>query len=216
MQLDHSFTVPVNTNRAWAALLDFERVAPCLPGATLQAVDGDMLHGAVKVKLGPVLLNYLGNATVLERDPASRVMVMEGRAKDSRGNGTAAARITARLEALDDANTTVHVRTELDVTGRPAQFGRGLMQDVGNKIVDQFATRLAEELTAAPPAASAGRPTAPHGPVEDAPTGTTASAANEPLDLGGMLPRPSGLQTVLATCALVLTGAIVIRLMRRH
>lgn len=206
MQLDHTFTVPVTTDRAWEALLDFERVAPCLPGATLAAMDGDVLEGAVKVKLGPVMLNYLGTATILERDATSRVMVMDGRAKDARGNGTAAARITARLEELDRDSTAVHVTTELDVTGRPAQFGRGLMQDVSNKIVGQFATRLADELTqpraAAPVAVAADAPAAPR-PV--------APAENPPLDLGSVLPQPTPLQAAVLGAIAALTGLAVLR-----
>ncbi|MCR1781861.1 SRPBCC family protein [Nocardioides carbamazepini] len=216
MQLDHMFTVPVTTDRAWEALLDFERVAPCLPGATLAAMDGDVLEGAVKVKLGPVMLNYLGTATILERDAASRVMVMDGRAKDARGNGTAAARITARLEELDGESTAVHVTTELDVTGRPAQFGRGLMQDVSNKIVGQFATRLADELirpsrpvTVSPEIAGGERG------VPDAEPPRVRPVDNEPLDLGGLLPVPSASQVAVGAVG-VIVGMILQRLLWRR
>ena len=215
MQLDHTFTVPVTTDRAWEALLDFERVAPCLPGATLAAMEGDVLEGAVKVKLGPVMLNYLGTATILERDAASRVMVMDGRAKDSRGNGTAAARITARLEELDAEQTAVHVTTELDVTGRPAQFGRGLMQDVSNKIVGQFATRLADELTQprdAAPAADDPTPVAVSAAsAPAAPRRAVAPAENPPLDLGSVLPQPTPLQAAVLGAIAALTGLAVLR-----
>ncbi|WP_418061398.1 SRPBCC family protein [Pimelobacter simplex] len=213
MQLDHTFTVPVTTDRAWEALLDFERVAPCLPGATLAGMDGDVLEGAVKVKLGPVMLNYLGTATILERDAGRRVMVMDGRAKDARGNGTAAARITARLEEVDRDRTAVHVTTELDVTGRPAQFGRGLMQDVSNKIVGQFATRLADELTQ--PRATTAAAGAPAAPSAAAPTATpprpVAPAENPPLDLGSVLPQPTPLQAAVLGAIAALTGLAVLR-----
>lgn len=213
MQLDHTFTVPVTSDRAWEALLDFERVAPCLPGATLAAMDGDVLEGAVKVKLGPVMLNYLGTATILERDATSRVMVMDGRAKDARGNGTAAARITARLEEVDRDHTAVHVTTELDVTGRPAQFGRGLMQDVSNKIVGQFATRLADELTQPRAAAPVAAPVAAvpdAGPAPAAPR-PVAPVENPPLDLGSVLPQPTPLQAAVLGAVAALTGLAVLR-----
>ncbi|MBU2695386.1 SRPBCC family protein [Pimelobacter sp. 30-1] len=213
MQLDHTFTVPVTTDRAWEALLDFERVAPCLPGATLAGMEGDVLEGAVKVKLGPVMLNYLGTATILERNAADHVMVMDGRAKDARGNGTAAARITARLEELDRDNTAVHVTTELDVTGRPAQFGRGLMQDVSNKIVGQFATRLADELTqprGAAPAAAPAAASAAAAPAATAPR-PVAPAENPPLDLGSVLPQPTPLQAAVLGAIAALTGLAVLR-----
>ena len=214
MQLDHTFTVPVAADMAWEALLDFERVAPCLPGATLADIKDDVLEGAVKVKLGPVLLNYQGTATILERNPASHTMVMDGRAKDSKGNGTAAAKITARLEKLDADNTAVHVRTELDVTGRPAQFGRGLMQDVSNKIVGQFADRLASELSNPRPSPVSGTwGAAPSGQPQAQPD---RSDDNEPLDLGGLLPRPSVNQIVVGTLGIVLTGAVILRLIRRR
>jgi len=216
MQLDHTFTVPVTSDRAWEALLDFERVAPCLPGATLAAMDGDVLEGGVKVKLGPVMLNYLGTATILERDATSRVMVMDGRAKDARGNGTAAARITARLEEVDRDRTAVHVTTELDVTGRPAQFGRGLMQDVSNKIVGQFATRLADELTqpraAAPVAAPvAAVPDAGPAPAAPAAPRPVAPVENPPLDLGSVLPQPTPLQAAVLGAVAALTALAVLR-----
>ncbi|AIY19456.1 carbon monoxide dehydrogenase [Pimelobacter simplex] len=211
MQLDHTFTVPVTTDRAWEALLDFERVAPCLPGATLAGMDGDVLEGAVKVKLGPVMLNYLGTATILERDAGRRVMVMDGRAKDARGNGTAAARITARLEEVDRDSTAVHVTTELDVTGRPAQFGRGLMQDVSNKIVGQFATRLADELTQ-PRAAAVAAPATPSAAASTAaPLRPVAPAENPPLDLGSVLPQPTPLQAAVLGAIAALTGLAVLR-----
>ncbi|WP_377326212.1 SRPBCC family protein [Pimelobacter simplex] len=211
MQLDHTFTVPVTTDQAWEALLDFERVAPCLPGATLAGMDGDVLEGAVKVKLGPVMLNYLGTATILERDAGRRVMVMDGRAKDARGNGTAAARITARLEEVDRDSTAVHVTTELDVTGRPAQFGRGLMQDVSNKIVGQFATRLADELTQ-PRAAAVAAPAAPSAAASTAaPLRPVAPAENPPLDLGSVLPQPTPLQAAVLGAIAALTGLAVLR-----
>jgi carbon monoxide dehydrogenase subunit G len=145
LELDHSFTVPVAIDEAWRALLDIERVAPCMPGAALDSVDGDEFTGTVKVKLGPIGLTYKGKARFVEKDDATHHAVIAARGRDARGNGTAAAKITATLRE-DAGVTTVAVHTELDVTGKPAQFGRGVMVDVGNKLIGQFADNLAVEL----------------------------------------------------------------------
>lgn len=147
MQLVHTFSVPVGIDDAWEALLDFERIAPCLPGATLDRVDGDEIEGAVKVKLGPVMLDYRGVATVTERDAKTRRMSFTGSGRDPHGNSSASATVTARLDGgVGDDPTNVTVTTDLDVTGRPAQFGRGMMQEVGNRVIGQFADRLARLL----------------------------------------------------------------------
>lgn len=151
MQLDHSFNVPVSLDEAWKTLLDFERIAPCLPGATLQSIDNDILSGSVKIKLGPVMLNYKGTATIMEKDPSDYRMVLDGRAKDIKGNGTAAATISTVLVAEDESLTRVDITTDLNITGRPAQFGRGMLQEVGGRVIDQFAERLSEELTSPKP-----------------------------------------------------------------
>jgi carbon monoxide dehydrogenase subunit G len=148
LELDHSFTVPVAIDEAWQALLDIERVAPCLPGAALESVDGDEFTGTVKVKLGPIGLTYKGKANFVEKDDAAHRAVIDARGRDARGNGTAAAKVTATLSEDSAAGgaTTVAVHTELDITGKPAQFGRGVMVDVGNKLIGQFADNLATEL----------------------------------------------------------------------
>ena len=145
MKLDHSFTVPVGVDDAWQVLLDIERIAPCLPGASIDSVDGDDFTGTVKVKLGPINLTYKGKASFVEKDEATHRAVIDARGKDARGNGTAAAKITATLEPAGDA-TAVQVRTDLNITGKPAQFGRGVMVDVGNKLLGQFAECLAGQL----------------------------------------------------------------------
>ncbi|HEY0403545.1 MAG TPA: SRPBCC domain-containing protein [Blastococcus sp.] len=145
MQLENSFTVPVPIDEAWRVLLDIERIAPCMPGAALDSVDGDAFTGRVKVKLGPINLTYQGKASFIEKDEAAHKAVIDARGKDQRGNGTAAAVVTAKL-AAEGAITRVDVLTDLNITGRPAQFGRGVMTDVGNKLLGQFADKLAAQL----------------------------------------------------------------------
>jgi carbon monoxide dehydrogenase subunit G len=150
VQLENSFTVPVPAADAWAVLVDIRQVVPCMPGASLDGVDGDSFTGRVKVKLGPVNLTYRGQASFVEKDPATRRAVIDARGKDQRGNGTAAAVVTATL-VEEGENTRVDVLTDLNVTGRPAQFGRGVMAEVSNKLIGQFADRLATRLTAEEP-----------------------------------------------------------------
>jgi carbon monoxide dehydrogenase subunit G len=145
VQLENSFTVPVPVDEAWRVLLDIERIAPCMPGAALDSVDGDDFTGRVKVKLGPINLTYQGKASFIEKDEAAHKAVIDARGKDQRGNGTAAAVVTAKL-AAEGAITRVDVLTDLNITGRPAQFGRGVMTDVGNKLLGQFADKLAAQL----------------------------------------------------------------------
>ena len=147
MELTQTFTVPVPIDAAWAALNDPERVAPCMPGASLETVEGDAFTGSVKVKLGPVALTYRGTARFVERDMGKRTVVIEGSGKDAKGNGSATATVTARLQEQDGA-TSVTTTTDLAVTGKPAQFGRGVMNDVANKLVGQFARNLAALLQA--------------------------------------------------------------------
>ena len=147
MQLENSFTVPVPIDEAWRVLLDIERIAPCMPGAALDSVTGDDFTGRVKVKLGPINLTYQGKASFIEKDEAAHKAVIDARGKDQRGNGTAAAVVTARLKPEGDV-TRVDVLTDLNITGRPAQFGRGVMTDVGNKLLGQFADKLAAQLGA--------------------------------------------------------------------
>ena len=160
MQLENSFTVPVPVDEAWRVLLDIERIAPCMPGAALDSVSGDDFTGRVKVKLGPINLTYQGKASFIEKDADAHRAVIDGRGKDQRGNGTAAALITAQLKAEGDT-TRVDVLTDLNITGRPAQFGRGVMTDVGNKLLGQFADKLAAQLASGDEGATAAAAPAP-------------------------------------------------------
>jgi carbon monoxide dehydrogenase subunit G len=176
MQLEHTFTVPVGVDDAWAVLLDIERIAPCMPGAAIDSVDGDDFTGTVKVKLGPIGLTYKGKASFVEKDVVAHRAVIDARGRDSRGNGTANAKVTATL-TQSGAATEVHVLTDLDITGKPAQFGRGVMVDVGNKLIGQFADCLAGKLTAgggdAVPAPDLAAETVP---AETVPAETVAAA----------------------------------------
>src|SRR5580693_3496290 len=157
MELEHSFTVPVPEDRAWEVLLDVERVAPCMPGATLDSVDGNEIKGRIKVKVGPIAMTYAGTARFTERDPDAHVITLEASGKETRGAGTASATVRSLLEGQGD-QTHVVVHTSLNVTGRPAQFGRGVMAEVGGKLIGIFASNLAEMLAAdpGPPADDAG------------------------------------------------------------
>ena len=142
MQLENSFTVPSDTETAWQTLLNVEAIAPCMPGATLESVDGDDFSGNVKVKLGPVSMVYGGTASFLSKDESRHTAVIKGTGKEKRGTGTAQANVSLVLTAEDDARTRVDVTTDLMITGKAAQFGRGVMQDVASRLVDQFASNL--------------------------------------------------------------------------
>src|SRR5215831_15395641 len=145
MELEHSFTVPVPKHRAWDVLLDVERVAPCMPGATIDSIDGDEIHGRIKVKVGPINMTYVGTARFVERDKEIGVVRLEASGKEIRGAGTASATVRSVLEDRGD-QTDVVVLTTLNVTGKPAQFGRGVMNEVGGKLLSIFATNLAATL----------------------------------------------------------------------
>ena len=145
MQLENSFTVPLPIDEAWRVLMDIDRIAPCMPGAVLDSVEGDDFTGRVKVKLGPINLTYQGKGSFIERDESAHQAKIDARGKDQRGNGTAAALVTAKL-AREGSVTRVDVLTDLNITGRPAQFGRGVMTDVGNKLLGQFADKLSAQL----------------------------------------------------------------------
>ncbi|MCZ2838028.1 SRPBCC domain-containing protein [Modestobacter sp. VKM Ac-2985] len=176
MQLENAFTVPVPIDEAWRVLLDIERIAPCMPGAALDSVTGDDFTGRVKVKLGPINLTYQGKASFVEKDDEAHRAVIDARGKDQRGNGTAAAVITATLAAEGDT-TRVDVLTDLNITGRPAQFGRGVMTDVGNKLLGQFADKLSAQLASGDAEGDATRAAAAVGSQEPTVAGKATAAA---------------------------------------
>jgi carbon monoxide dehydrogenase subunit G len=176
IELDTSFTVPVAPEQAWDVLLDVERIAPCMPGASVTSVEGDEIAGQVKVKLGPLSLSYKGTAKFIEKDPASHTIVIEATGKETRGAGTASATVHASLKPADaEGQTTVSMHTSLNVTGRPAQFGRSLLPEVSGKLIDQFAANLRALIDSTNRPAEAEPEAAPA--QDAAATGDAASAA---------------------------------------
>lgn len=195
MELRHTFTVPASPETTWALLTDLQQVGGCFPGATVTETDGDTFAGTVKVKLGPIQMQYAGTGAFLERDDTAHRAVIEGKGKDKRGNGTAGATATLSLTPEGDG-TSVEVITDLTVTGKPAQFGRGVMQDVSDKLLGQFVACLESSLgPAAPdeteaPTVEAETPSTAGSPVTAAPIAGAAAASSTPeTDLA---PGPSG------------------------
>jgi carbon monoxide dehydrogenase subunit G len=176
IELDNSFTVPVPPEQAWDVLLDVERIAPCMPGASVTSVEGDEIAGQVKVKLGPLSLSYKGTAKFTEKDPASHTIAIKATGKETRGAGTASATVHASLKPADaEGQTTVSMHTSLNVTGRPAQFGRSLLPEVSGKLIDQFAANLRALIDSTNRPAEAEPEAAPA--QDAAATGDAASAA---------------------------------------
>jgi uncharacterized protein len=173
VELNHTFTVPATVEETWEAFEDIESVAGCFPGATVTEVAGDDFKGSAKVKLGPIALVYTGTGHFVEKDEAARRLVIEAKGKDKRGNGTAGAMVTATLADAGEGSTKVDVLTDLAITGKPAQFGRGVMQDVSDKLLQQFVTCLQDKVGAA------GAPEAPPAaaPAEAGPAATGATEA---------------------------------------
>lgn len=147
MELTHTFSVPAPIETTWAAFNDPESIAPCMPGAVVTVVDDNDFTGTIKIKLGPISLVYAGSGTYIERDEAGRRVVIDAKGKDKRGQGTAGAKVTARL-VPEDGGTRVEVRTDLAITGKPAQFGRGVIQDVSDKLLSQFVGCISDSLSA--------------------------------------------------------------------
>jgi carbon monoxide dehydrogenase subunit G len=193
MELEHRFTVPAGLEETWAHFNDIEGVAGCFPGATVTEADGESFSGTVKVKLGPVALVYNGSGTFLEKDEAAHRLVIDAKGKDKRGNGTAGALVTAVMSDAGPGSTEVSVTTDLSITGKAAQFGRGnVIKDVSDKLLGQFVSCLEQQLVAG------GTPDAP--PEEESapvlpPGGATTSAtpvadAPEPAAAAAVPPAP--------------------------
>jgi carbon monoxide dehydrogenase subunit G len=142
VELEHSFTVPADIDTAWNTLLDVERIAMCMPGATLISVEGDTFKGEVKIKLGPVTMVFGGTASFVDKDVANHRLVINASGSETKGTSTAQATVTTQLVAESPALTRVDVNTDLAITGKPAQFGRGVMSDVAGRIIGQFAGNL--------------------------------------------------------------------------
>lgn len=151
MELNNEFRVAVPADKVWEVFTDVERVAPCLPGATLLSVDGDEFTGAVKVKVGPITVSYKGVAAFQEKDQAARRIVLAANGKETRGQGNAVALVTAVLKDEGDA-TSVIITTDLAISGKAAQFGRGVLADVATNLIAQFANRLEADVLGDSPA----------------------------------------------------------------
>ncbi len=175
MDLNHAFTVEVPVEDAWRILTNVERIAPCLPGAQLQEIEGDTYRGAVKVKVGPIQAQFKGQASFVEFDEVAHKVVLKGEGRDIGGKGNASALITAELTALTETSTSVTVNTDLSVTGKVAQFGRGAMADISDKLLAQFVVNLNEMIAASDSAPVADATPAP-APAE-APTASPAESA---------------------------------------
>jgi carbon monoxide dehydrogenase subunit G len=197
MELHHEFTVPVPVDDAWRTLLDIEGVAPCMPGATVEEYDGKTVTGSVKVKVGPITVTYKGTAVFEEQDETAHRMVLIASGRETRGQGTARATVTGTLAERDGA-TAVSVRTDLTVTGRPAQFGRGMMTDVGDQLIDRFAQCLSERMVG-PPVTTAEQP-------EEA----------EPLDLFRTAGVPVAKRAAVGAAAVLVVALVVVRVRRRR
>jgi len=215
MHLQHEFVVPVPVRQAWDVLLDVERIAPCLPGATVESVDGDSFTGRVKVKVGPITMTYAGTATFVQRDEASRRAIIRADGREARGSGTAAATVEAVLHD-EGERTRVTLDTDLAVTGRPAQFGRGVLVDVSNKLLGMFAECLERTLAAdqaAPVAAASGTASAVPGELatrREAPPPDTE--AIDLLEAAGAPILKRALPAVAAVVVLVLLWRILRRI----
>ena len=180
MNIHDEFRVGVPVETAWNTFLEVERIAPCMPGAQLQEVDGDEYRGVVKVKVGPITAQYKGAARIVEADEAARRIVIKAEGRDTRGQGNASANVTASLEP-DGDGTHVTIDTDLNVTGKVAQFGRGVMADVSSKLLGQFVACLESKiLTGSPPANAPAPADAPASTPPPAPTSPPAPTNQGP------------------------------------
>jgi carbon monoxide dehydrogenase subunit G len=183
-QLKNEFTVNRSIEHTWQVLTDLERIAPCMPGAQLQEVEGEIYRGVVKVKLGPIATAFKGQATFVDRNDAAYTATLKGEGRDTGGKGNADALITATLEAIAPDTTKVTVSTDLRITGKVAQFGRGVMGDVSEKLMAQFANNLNTMLDAEPAAEPAAETPVAQQPAAEVRTINSAEAA--PLELSGV------------------------------
>jgi carbon monoxide dehydrogenase subunit G len=207
VDLQNGFVVPTSPAEAWQALLDVERIAPCLPGATLDGeVEPGTYQGRVKVKVGPIVTTYRGTITFEEIDEANRKVVLLAKGKEMRGAGTADAHVVATLSDAGSQGTRVDVTTELGLTGKPAQFGRAVLGEVSSKLVQQFADNLAAQLQGGPEA-EAATPGA----------GRSAPAAEpEPLDLVQLAGGSVAKRAVPAVAAVVAIAVVAFVVLRRR
>jgi carbon monoxide dehydrogenase subunit G len=207
MDLHHEFTVNVPVDEAWRVLTDLERIAPCLPGAQLTEVEGETYRGQVKVKVGPILAQFKGQASFVSRDDAAHTATLKGEGRDTTGKGNASAMITAELTAVDATSTRCVVNTDLSISGKVAQFGRGALADVSDKLLAQFVENLNQLIASAPPATAAPAPAPQTNEVR-----LIDSAEVAPLDLLGTAGAPilkRAIPVIVAAIAIVVIGVLV-------
>jgi carbon monoxide dehydrogenase subunit G len=171
MDLHHEFTVPVPASDAWKILTDLERLAPCLPGAQLTEIEGDVFRGQVKVKVGPILAQFKGQASFVSRDDTNFRASLKAEGRDTGGKGNAAATITAQLETVSATSAKCTVDTQLNISGKVAQFGRGALADVSDKLLLQFVDNLNTLIASLPLGA------APSAPSTTTPAGVGTQSA---------------------------------------
>lgn len=186
MNFEYTLKLALPLDNAWATLMDIERIAPCMPGAKIESHDGDTYTGRLKVRLGPMELTYRGNIQFVERDDAAKRAVVDAQAKEIKGRGEAKSQISMAGSSVD-GGSEIHLVSEFSVSGKAAQFGRGVMEEVGEKLMDDFARRLREQIDGAPQ--NSAPETAPEAVVEVAPTAPATTPA--PADAESPPPRPA-------------------------
>jgi uncharacterized protein len=211
MELENSFVVPADIDTAWKTLLDVEAIAPCMPGATLTSFDGDNFTADVKVKLGPVTMNFAGAGKFVTKDEATHTAVIDASGKETKGAGTAGALITAVLVEEGPNSTRANIVTDLTVTGKAAQFGKGVMADVSKRLIGQFAGNLEQVIIARQGVADAATAAAAGGEaVATAPAPAPAPVMNnEALDLGNAALVPVLKRVVPVVIGVIVVGGII-------
>jgi len=210
VELNNEFRVAVPAAKTWEVLTDVQRVAPCIPGAQLLSVDGDDFTGAVKVKVGPITVSYKGDASFQEKDVAARRVVIKASGKETRGSGNAAALVTAQLKDEGDA-THVVITTDLTISGKAAQFGRGVLADVSTNLIGQFARNLEAELLGGAAPAGAASPSA-----TSASPAAAVSGAGESVDLLKVVAAPMAKRFAPVIAAVAAGAAVGFLLGRRQ
>jgi carbon monoxide dehydrogenase subunit G len=180
MDLHHEFTVPVPATEAWKILTDLERLAPCLPGAQLTEIEGDIYRGQVKLKVGPILAQFKGQASFVSRDDTNFRASLKAEGRDTGGKGNASATITAQLFAVDAASAKCTVDTQLNISGKVAQFGRGALADVSDKLLLQFVDNLNKLIASQPTGLAPSAPSPAPAPTKPAATPAATQAASPP------------------------------------
>ncbi len=209
MKLDNEFRVDVPVEEAWRVLLDVERIAPCMPGAQLQEVEGDEYRGIVKVKVGPITAQYKGVARITESDDTNHRAVIRAEGRDTRGQGNASATATAVLQP-DGGGTRVSIDSDVTITGKVAQFGRGVIADVSAKLLDQFVACLERDVLS-----SAGDRPGSNEVAESGNARTIETPEAEPVDLLRTAGAPVLKRVVpVAAAVVVVILAVLILLLR--